>query len=280
MKFTLVVPTIGRVEDLRKLFVTLTEQTFQDFEVVVVDQSGQEGIAGVVREFVERFPIHHERMSVRGASRARNRGLDFAKGEIVTFPDDDCTLPKGHLESVAQFFDSHPEVDAITFRIEKMARNDTQGGRVTRQNIFGRCTEASLTIRRQKLGELRFDEEIGVGAGTPWGADEGPDLMLSMMERGAHLEYVPELFVWHPDPAQEFNAALYRRTWLYSGGRGYLYRKHRFPLAAVLQSLFRSLGGSLLMFMTFRWRRAYYYWLSFLGKLRGYLSCPSATIRR
>lgn len=272
MKFSLIVTTIGREDALRLLFRSLAAQGRTDFEVIVVDQSGATGVARVVAEFAVEFPLRHVPMRERGACRGRNRGLEYASGDLVSFPDDDCTYPPSVLDRVAAIFDSQPELDALTTRAETMGRCDTRGGRTDRSNLLLRCVEFTLFARRQRLGDLRFDEQIGPGAGTPWGADDGPDLMLRMLDRGLHLAYFPEIVILHPDPTAVYDDATLKRSYSYSRGRGRLYRKYRFPLSIVAWAMFRSLVGSLLMLGTGRFRRARYYWLSFTGKWAGYVN--------
>lgn len=275
MKFSLIVATIGREDALRLLFHSLAEQQRFDFEVIVVDQSQASGIPSVVAEFATRFPIRHIPMNERGACRGRNRGLEIATGQIIAFPDDDCTYPLGVLDRVAVIFDTRPEIDALTTRAETMGRCDTRGGRIDRSNLLLRCVEFTLFTRRERLGNLRFDEQIGPGAGTPWGADDGPDLMLRMLDRGLHLEYFPEIVILHPDPTTVYDVATMRRSYSYACGRGRLYRKYGFPVAVVAWALFRSFVGSVLMLSTLRLRRARYYWNSFAGKCAGYSGSSS-----
>src|SRR4051812_647161 len=60
------------------------------------------------------FPIRHQRSSVKRLSHARNLGIQFCKGEIVAFPDDDCIYPNGLLLSVHQSFSTEPSLDVLT----------------------------------------------------------------------------------------------------------------------------------------------------------------------
>lgn len=277
MRFSLIVSTIGRERDLRLLLESLAAQTYRDFEVLVVDQSQRQGIAAVVEEFAGTLAIRHLPMNARGLSRARNFGWAQAAGEILNFPDDDCTWPPELLAEVAARLDREPDWDALITRVETVSRMDREGGRVTVKNLFGRAVEFALFVRRERMSDLRYDELMGVGAGTPWGADEGPDLMLRMLGRGLTIEYVPELCMYHPDPLSMPAHNLLARTLAYSRGRGYLLRKHRFSLMFVGYTLARSLGGAVIMFALGRWTRAKLYWLAFWGKCSGYLGGQAMT---
>jgi cellulose synthase/poly-beta-1,6-N-acetylglucosamine synthase-like glycosyltransferase len=273
VKFSLVVPTVGRPVDLQRFIDHLRLQRgpgldLRELELIVVDQSGQPETGELLAQQQAEFRILHLPMAGRGASRARNYGWGFARGEIITFPDDDCHYPSGFLQQVLQKFDN-PDIDAISARVEFMSRREVPAAVITRANVLDCCPEAGLFARREALGDLRFDELMGIGCESPWNSDEGPDLLLRMMARGLRIDYCPDLCIHHPNPLQTQDERLQERNYKYSRGRGYLLRKHQFPVLQIVKTMVRSLGGSLLMAATARPFWARYYWRSFVGKWQG-----------
>jgi glycosyltransferase involved in cell wall biosynthesis len=273
MKFSLVVPTVGRPADLQRFIDHLQLQggaglELRELELIVVDQSGKAETGELLARQTTDFAILHLPMAGRGASRARNFGWSFARGEFITFPDDDCHYPRGFLLKVLEKF-SQPDVDAISTSVEHMSRPETPAATITRGNVLDCCLEAGLFARRAALGDLRYDELMGVGCESPWNSDEGPDLLLRMIDRGLRIDYCPDLVIHHPNPLQTLDERLQERNFKYSRGRGYLLRKHRFPLSQIAKTLIRSCGGSLLMGLTARPFWARYYWRSFIGKVQG-----------
>ncbi len=93
-RFSLIVATIARTDELRRLLVSLTQQEFSDYEVILVDQNEDDRIQNVIVEFTDRLTLIRI-SSPKGASRARNSGLPKASGEIIAFPDDDCWYSPG-----------------------------------------------------------------------------------------------------------------------------------------------------------------------------------------
>ena len=89
-----------------------------------------------------------------------------------------------------------------------------------------------------------FDESFGVG--TVYGSDEGADFLLQHLERGACIQYLPDLVVHHPAMAAIDREAV-AKCGYYALGRGRLFRKHRFPWWFVGYSLARTSCGA--------WRR-------------------------
>jgi glycosyltransferase involved in cell wall biosynthesis len=273
VKFSLVVPTIGRPADLQRFIDHLHLQAgkgvdLREVELLVVDQSGQLETGELLAEQQAPFRIQHLPMAGRGASRARNYGWSFARGEIITFPDDDCHYPPGFLSGVWQQF-ADGQFAAISTSVEHMSRPDTPGGPITRANVLDCCLEAGLFARRERLDDLRYDESMGVGCDSPWNSDEGPDLLLRMLGRGLRIQYCPELQIHHPNPLQTADEKLQERNFKYSRGRGYLLRKHRFSRSQIAKTMIRSLGGCVLMALSAKPFWARYYWRSFLGKWQG-----------
>src|SRR5215212_6065170 len=103
MRFSLILGTIERSDELNYILASLGTQTYQNFELIVVDQNPDERLAPILGPYKDKFPIVHLR-SGKGLSRAKNLGLSHVSGDIVGFPDDNCQYPSDLLEKVAQFF--------------------------------------------------------------------------------------------------------------------------------------------------------------------------------
>ena len=82
-----------RLDDVRRLFVSIRENLAAGLEVIIVDQNEDGLLDALCAEFQPVFPLRHEKIKAAGASRARNHGLQFATGQIINFPDDDYLSP-------------------------------------------------------------------------------------------------------------------------------------------------------------------------------------------
>lgn len=82
-------------EHLAAAIESVLEQTFEQFELLVVDDGSTDGSAAIARTFAERdVRIHYTRQANAGQGAARNTGLGMARGEAVAFLDqDDLWLP-------------------------------------------------------------------------------------------------------------------------------------------------------------------------------------------
>ncbi len=116
---TVVIPTVGRPEFLVPCIEGIVAGTFQDFEIVIVDQSKDDrSRSEVARRWGGDPRVRYHHSDVTGAARARNFGFERARGEVVAFIDDDAVPVPGWLGAYADGFRTlSPPVGMIGGRI-------------------------------------------------------------------------------------------------------------------------------------------------------------------
>ncbi|MCE2574199.1 glycosyltransferase family 2 protein [Komagataeibacter sp. FNDCR2] len=281
MFFSLIVPTLGRVGELRALLDSLTRQSLTTFEVIIVDQNGDDRLVPVVNDFTDRLNITHLRSTVRQCNHARNLGAKRAVGDIVTFPDDDCVYTDTVLQTVNELFASFDKPDFITGSVITLEGLRGKSGRwhpvetpINSHNVWTCLIEFNFFIRRTAFTATGgFDE--GVGPGTTFGSAEGQDLALRLLEKGFRGLYVPSLHIMHPDKPVTLTTA---RAYSYGLGMGHVMRKNHVGVATVGTFLLRSVMGGLVYLLKGDIPRARYYFLTFLGRIRGYLSLRAGAV--
>ncbi|MBI1789603.1 MAG: glycosyltransferase [Acidobacteria bacterium] len=278
MRYSILLATLGRTTELEPLFRSLAQQTWREFEVLVIDQNPDDRLVEVLERHRAAFPMRRIR-SAPGHSRAFNTGLAHATGDIVAFPDDDCWYDPDLLERVARFFEQGPACTGLTGReivepgSSSGGRWDSRPGLLTRDNVWRRAITFSMFLRRSLVESLSFDESLGVGAGTPWGAGEETDYLLRAIQQGHWIHYDPSLGVWHRGRSGPYTPEIYDKARYYGRGVGRVLRKHRAPVAV---HLIRPLGGALLSLCAGRPEKARYHWSIFAGRLGGWLARPDA----
>ena len=106
MLITVLTPTYNRAKLLERLYQSLCQQTYQDFEWIVVNDGSKDNTDEVVQSFVaeKKINILYIKQENGGKHRAVNRGVKEAKGELLFIADsDDWLLPKS-LEIVAEVY--------------------------------------------------------------------------------------------------------------------------------------------------------------------------------
>src|SRR5271163_3547497 len=109
---SLIIATVGRVEELDCMLASVAAQRFENVEVIIVDQNSDDRVNRVLKRWSASLSCSQVR-STRGLSRARNLGLQLASGDIVGFPDDDCWYPEDLLLRVREWFDQHHDYDFL-----------------------------------------------------------------------------------------------------------------------------------------------------------------------
>ena len=96
-KITVVLAAYRSVKRLQEIINDLFNQTFQDFEVIVVDDLSSSEIEEVVAA-VDSSKINYIKKQLGSNSSAKNCALDFAKGEYVVFVEENSKLKQNYLE--------------------------------------------------------------------------------------------------------------------------------------------------------------------------------------
>lgn len=105
--FSIILPTYGIESYIAQALTCLRNQTYSDFEVLVVDDASPDQSVAIAQRFAdqdERIRIIHHTDN-QGLSAARNSGISFAKGRYITFFDPDDTYEPQLLEKVAESLD-------------------------------------------------------------------------------------------------------------------------------------------------------------------------------
>jgi glycosyltransferase involved in cell wall biosynthesis len=275
LTFSLVLCTIGRTLEVEAFLKSLAAQDYDKVQLIIVDQNEDDRILEISSRYSTKIPIMHIR-SKPGLSRARNVGLGLVSGDIVGFPDDDCEYPVGLLRRVSEMFSSLETLAGVTGRSigydggGSIGRFEVDQTDVTREKIWTCGISFTIFIRRSVvLSAGLFDENLGVGAATPWGAGEETDYLLRILSLGFTLRYFPSLTVVHP-PANFADGGLVSKMRLYGAGMGYVARRHKLPWKVMIPFFARPILGCVLSLLTGRRARSLLYYNSFVGRIRGY----------
>src|SRR5258705_13939604 len=86
---SVVIPTHNRSEFLRSAIASVLGQTYQDFELIVVDDASTDSTAEVVVSFNDSRIKFIRHQTNQGGSAARNTGIRASKCDYIAFLDDD-----------------------------------------------------------------------------------------------------------------------------------------------------------------------------------------------
>ncbi len=226
MKISLICATYNRSNELEQLLKSLVAQIYKNFEIIIVDQNKNGLIDEICENYKQQLNLIHIKSEQLGLSFNRNIGIKAATGEILAFPDDDCTYYPDTLEKVSQLFNQNG-VDLILGQIRNRVNNKLiirnwpiSITKIT--NIRKILTLAtSITIFCRKDPEILFDDLFGVG--SKFGAYEDSDLCTQYLKLNKKLLYSPSIEVLHPEGDTILNK---NKAYNYGRGWGAFFAKH------------------------------------------------------
>ncbi|BAD77598.1 glycosyltransferase [Geobacillus kaustophilus HTA426] len=277
MRYSLIMATKGRTSEVSDFLLSLTKQTYKDFEVIIVDQNEDNRLLPIIRRYRKDIEIKYVRSSP-GLSKARNVGLKAVTGDIIAFPDDDCTYPANLLEEVLELFKKYNDLSGITGR--SINQNfETNNGRfsnkqsvINKFSVWNKGISYTIFLKREVIEKIGyFDERLGVGAGTPWGSGEETDYLIRAISYHFKIMYFPFITVFHPSPLNPYSKEMLVKTYNYACGMGFVLRKHKYPFWFFSYLCLRPIFGmlrSLFLLDMHKFKHS----LSILrGRLRGWL---------
>ncbi len=160
---------------LRDAVQSILAQTFQDFELRIVDDGSTDGSLDTIAD-LDDPRIHVLRQPNQGKGVAINRILDDARGEFVCMQDGDDMANPRRLEAQVARLDAEPDLGAVFCRVELIIGDRRIGQRVRgadRDECAARIAalrnpdiDPSIMFRREATAAIRFDPELIIGQGS------------------------------------------------------------------------------------------------------------------
>lgn len=120
---SIVIPLYNKEKQIAHTLQSVFKQTFQDFEVVVVDDGSTDGSVAEVEKFSDsRIRLIHQKNA--GVAAARNRGIEETKGDLVAFLDADDEWKPEYLAAQYHLFQKYPDCSVFACNYEF---RDTKG---------------------------------------------------------------------------------------------------------------------------------------------------------
>ncbi len=110
MKVSVIIPTYNEERYIETCLQSLIQQEDPADEIIVVDNNSTDQTV----EIASRYPVRILHEHKQGITPTRNRGYDAAKYDIIARTDADTIPRKDWIRKIKDFFESHPEYDAVS----------------------------------------------------------------------------------------------------------------------------------------------------------------------
>jgi glycosyltransferase involved in cell wall biosynthesis len=213
LAISVVICTFNRAELLGSALQTLCEQTINksNYEVIVVDNNSQDSTRNLTENFCRKYPNFKYFLETRkGLSHARNRGWQEAKGEYVSYVDDDCKVPTQWLTVAKEIIDqiapailggpTYPFYNSpkpCWWKDNYGTFEHSQSPRSLHQSEF--LIGCNIFVRRSVLKDMcGFDVTLGMyDQNLGYGEETELQSRLCATMTDEIIYYDPKLFVYH-----------------------------------------------------------------------------------
>jgi glycosyltransferase involved in cell wall biosynthesis len=165
--FSIIIPTYNRRESLIRAIESVQKQSFQDFELIVVDDCSQDDTKDILKKY-PKIKTYFNTKNL-GVSASRNKGIKNALGQWICFLDSDDEWLSQKLKMQFELIQSHKECVLVHtqeiwirngVRVNQMKKHKKAGGdQFTRSLELCVISPSSVAIKKDVLVEVGLFNE-------------------------------------------------------------------------------------------------------------------------
>jgi phosphorylcholine metabolism protein LicD/glycosyltransferase involved in cell wall biosynthesis len=143
-RLSFIVPVYNVEQHLARCLDSLVGQTFQDIEIIVVNDGSPDNSQEIINRYAEEYPslVRPFEKPNGGLSDARNFGLEYARGEYVVFVDSDDYVSKELAEKTLAKAAEH-DADIVGFRLYQVTHNRL---RIQKNNYIDQFQQGGCSV--------------------------------------------------------------------------------------------------------------------------------------
>ncbi len=201
--FSVIIPVYNRIEEVDDLLDSLSQQSYNDFEVIIVEDGSTTPCDNVVAKYHEKIDVKYFYKENEGRSIARNYGIERAAGRYYIFFDSDCVIPLQYFKTLSEALDKNP-LDCFggpdsaheSFSDIQKAINYTMTSFLTTGGIRGGKVKLEKFVPR--TFNMGFSKTVydNVG-GFREMFSEDIDMSMRIRKAGFSIDLIREAFVYH-----------------------------------------------------------------------------------
>lgn len=182
-------------EYIRDCIKSILSQTYEDFEVIIVDDNSNDHTQAIIKEFDDGQMRYFRNEGWCGIAKSRNKGLKHARGEHVFFTDGDCKVSNNWIEEGLKSLKSLGCV-GVEGRIYYVSEDY--------KPTFSDCVIENVNGGHFATGNVAYKRSVVEAVG---GFNEGlerlsdRDIALRIMKYG-EIRFNPKMIVYHPQVIQ------------------------------------------------------------------------------
>lgn len=198
---SVVIPTYSRNTTLKRAINSVLNQTYQNFEIIVVDDNPSDSewrasTAAIMEEYADNRIRYVQNEKNIGGGPTRNHGIEVAKGDYIAFLDDDDEYyPKRIEKQLKKFLDSNNDKLALVYCYAKFINGDGSSTYSDRRDFHGNCIYEAMVencIAATSQWMVKRSALIDVGCFPDVPCKQDSQTILRLLKAGYEVDVVPE----------------------------------------------------------------------------------------
>lgn len=230
-QFSVIIPVYNRPQEIKEILSSLLDQTYKDFEVIIVEDGSSLRCAEIVDGYRNQLKLEYFFKQNSGPGPSRNFGFAQAKGSYFVVFDSDCIVPPHYFEAVMQSLNKNqwdawggPDRAHKDFTLKQRAMGYTMSSVLTTGGIRGGKKHVGwFQPRSFNMGISRKVFEVTRGFLFDRYAED-IEFSIRMRKAGFNVGLITEAFVYHKRRTNF--RQFYNQVYHFGRGRALIGRVH------------------------------------------------------
>ena len=204
-RISILMPVYNVAPYLREAMDSILVQTFQDFELIVLDDCSPDNSAEILDTYTDERIVRYRGEKNMGLSNVLNVGMAMARGELIARMDSDDISTPERLATQVAYLDAHPEVDLCSCGMELFgAKQETWVREANVEDVKITALFHSPILHASSVWRRASFERMGLRFLQEMVPAEDYDMWTRAMAAGLKLVNIPEVMYHyriHPSQA-------------------------------------------------------------------------------
>ncbi|MCC7051501.1 MAG: glycosyltransferase [Bacteroidia bacterium] len=175
MLFSIIIPTYNRVDFITKAMQSVINQQYSNWELIIIDDGSTDNTEQSV-QLIKDKRIYYTKIKNAERGAARNKGMDLAKGDYITFLDSDDFLLPNYFDNAYQKLTAHqsPPFFHQGYTISTPESKVLQTINFLKSNNYTQLAQGNplscmgVFIRKDVADNYRFNEDRSLSGSEDW----------------------------------------------------------------------------------------------------------------
>lgn len=210
MRFSIIIPLYNKAPYIRKALESVFAQTFQDFELIVVDDGSKDSSYEIAKAILAKSNVNYQliHQDNAGVSTARNNGVTSSHGDYLCFLDADDWWAPSFLEKMDRLIRDYPEAGIYGTNYyyvkngrQKVCVTTAETGYINYCQVYAEKLQMPLWTGAVCVPRSTFDEMCGFRPHLRLGEDFDLWIRIALKYKVAFLDEPHSYYFQDSDPA-------------------------------------------------------------------------------